>query len=55
MALGELGRCKEAVEWQRKMIAQAKQHQGNEGLLAQLEIDLQRYEKGTPCRAPGIP
>jgi tetratricopeptide (TPR) repeat protein len=52
MALAELGRCKEAAEWQRKIIAQAEPAR-KEVLLARLKADLQRYEQGPPCRPLG--
>jgi hypothetical protein len=51
MALAELGRCAEAAEWQRRMIALAGQAQRTD-LLARLNIDLKRYEQGQPCRPP---
>jgi tetratricopeptide (TPR) repeat protein len=50
-ALAELGRCAEAAEWQRRMIAAAEQEHKAD-LLAQLNTDLKRYEQGQPCR-PG--
>lgn len=49
LALAELGRCSEAAEWQRKMIAAAEQ-QGRKDLHARLRTALERYEKGPPCR-----
>lgn len=49
MALAELGRCSEASEWQRKMIAEAER-QGQTSMVIKLKIDLQRYEKAQPCR-----
>jgi tetratricopeptide (TPR) repeat protein len=49
MALAELGRCAEAAEWQRRMIALAGQGQRTD-LLPRLKIDLKRYEQGQPCR-----
>jgi tetratricopeptide (TPR) repeat protein len=51
MALAELGRCAEAAEWQRRMIALAGQAQRTD-LLGRLNIDLKRYEQGQPCRPP---
>jgi len=45
-ALAELGRCPEAAEWQRKLIARAAAEH-NEELKTKLEADLQRYEN---CR-----
>lgn len=49
MALAELGRCVEAAEWQRRMIAMAGPANKTD-LLARLNIDLKRYEQGQPCR-----
>jgi tetratricopeptide (TPR) repeat protein len=50
MALAELGRCAEAAEWQRRMIALAQQQQKSD-LLARLNDDLKLYQ-GQPCRPP---
>lgn len=52
MALAELGRCREATEWQRKMIAGAER-EANTDLVIKLKLDLQRYEKAQPCRLAG--
>lgn len=52
MALAELGRCAEAAEWQRKMIAVAEQNK-QVGLAEKLKTDLQLYEKASPCRHQG--
>jgi tetratricopeptide (TPR) repeat protein len=52
LALAELGRCGEASEWQRKMIAEAER-EGNTDMVIKLKIDLQRYEKAQPCRLAG--
>jgi tetratricopeptide (TPR) repeat protein len=52
MALAELGRCAEAAEWQRRMIAAAEQ-QGKTDLLNKLKGELPRYEQGQACRPPG--
>lgn len=46
MALAGLGRCTEAVEWQRQLIAKAEQE--NSRLVAALRADLARYEAS--CR-----
>jgi tetratricopeptide (TPR) repeat protein len=54
MALAELGRCAEAAEWQRRMIAVAEQEHKTD-LLAQLNADLKLYEQGQPCRPAGEP
>jgi tetratricopeptide (TPR) repeat protein len=51
MALAELGRCAEAADWQRRMIAAAAPEQ-NSDLLARLNTDLKLYE-GQPCRPAG--
>jgi tetratricopeptide (TPR) repeat protein len=51
MALAELGRCAEAAEWQRRMIAVAEQEKRSD-LLARLNTDLKLYE-GQPCRPAG--
>ena len=45
-ALAELGRCAEAADWQRKLIARAIEEH-NEELQVKLKADLQRYES---CR-----
>lgn len=52
MALSELGRCSEAAEWQRKLIAAAEQ-QRKDDLIAKLKADLERYEKTQSCRPAG--
>jgi tetratricopeptide (TPR) repeat protein len=52
MALAELGRCAEAAQWQRRMIAAAEQERKTD-LLAQLNKDLKLYEQGQPCRPAG--
>lgn len=54
MALAELGRCAEAAEWQRRMIAAAEQEHKTD-LLPQLNADLKLYEQGKPCRPAGEP
>ena len=46
-ALAELGRCSEAAEWQRKLIAQAVEER-NDKLQEKLKTDLQRYESCRP-------
>ena len=51
-ALAELGRCAEAAQWQRRMIAAAEQEHKTD-LLAQLKRDLKLYEQGQPCRPAG--
>ncbi|MGH9874662.1 MAG: tetratricopeptide repeat protein, partial [Pyrinomonadaceae bacterium] len=52
MALAELGRCGEAVEWQRKLMAVAEQEHKTD-LLEKLRTGLKQYEKGQPCRPEG--
>ena len=49
MALAELGRCAEAAEWQRRMIAVAEEGHRTD-LLARLNSDLKLYEQKQPCR-----
>lgn len=49
VALAQLGRCGEAVEWQRKLIAAAIE-QGNSALETKLRADLSRYQNGELCR-----
>jgi len=51
LALAESGRCNEAKEWQRKIIAAAEQ-QGKTDLLVGLRADLKSYE-GESCRPAG--
>jgi hypothetical protein len=51
MALAELGRCLEAAEWQRRMIAAAEPEHKTD-LLKHLQADLKLYVQGPPCR-PG--
>ena len=50
LALAELGRCSEAGDWQRRMIA-AAEREGNKDLFSKLQSGLKLYEN-TPCR-PG--
>jgi tetratricopeptide (TPR) repeat protein len=52
MALAEIGKCSEAAEWQRRMIAAAEQ-QGKTDLLNRLNGELKRYEQAQPCRPVG--
>ena len=51
-ALAELGRCNEAADWQRKMIALAEQQQQT-ALAARLKASLNFYEGAVVCRLPG--
>lgn len=52
MALAELGRCTEAADWQRKMIALAEQQEQMD-LATKLKSDLKLYEESQSCRRPG--
>jgi tetratricopeptide (TPR) repeat protein len=47
LALAEVGRCNEASEWQRRMIAAAE---GDADLLAKLKAGLKFYENAQFCR-----
>ena len=51
MALGESGRCSEALEWQRQAIVAAEK-QEKPDLLSKLRTDLKRYEGVQSCRPP---
>lgn len=50
-ALAELGRCPEAVVWQRRALDAARR-EGPPERLAGLEQTLAAYERGAPCRPP---
>lgn len=50
LALAELGRCREANDWQRRMIVTAEQ-QNNTELVTNLRSRLKLYDQ-TPCRPP---
>jgi tetratricopeptide (TPR) repeat protein len=50
MALAELGRCNEAADRQRRLIAAVEQRQPKDPLLEKLRADLERYERLRPCR-----
>ncbi|MEK6280022.1 MAG: tetratricopeptide repeat protein [Acidobacteriota bacterium] len=52
MAMAELGRCSEAAEWLRKLIAIAER-EGKTEVIEKFKADLQLYEKKESCR-PGI-
>ena len=52
LALAELGRCAEAGDWQRKMIALAENQQQQE-FAASLKADLRLYVSGASCRPTG--
>jgi len=49
LALAELGRCSEAADWQRRMIAAAETDK-NTDLLVKLRAGLKQYENVQPCR-----
>jgi tetratricopeptide (TPR) repeat protein len=49
MALAELGRCDEAADWVRRMIAKASA-EGKSDLVEKLKAALKRYESARPCR-----
>ena len=51
MALAEVGRFEEAVQWQRDAITAAAQS-GRRDLSERLAENLSRYEKRLPCRTP---
>jgi tetratricopeptide (TPR) repeat protein len=52
MALAELGRCSEAAQWQRQMIAIAERDR-NMDIAAKLKTELKRYEGLQQCRPQG--
>src|SRR5262249_19672575 len=51
LSLAELGRCREASDWQQRMITMADQ-QKNTDLFVKLRADLKLYENHQSCR-PG--
>jgi tetratricopeptide (TPR) repeat protein len=51
MALAEVRRFDDAVEWQRNAITAAQQGQ-RQDLAERLTVNLQRYENRQPCRTP---
>ncbi len=51
LALAEAGRCDEAAEVQKKLIAEAERIK-NTVIATRLKAGLMRYEKGSPCRPP---
>jgi hypothetical protein len=51
MALAEVGRFDDAVQWQRDAVAAATQSDRRD-LLPKLADNLSRYEKRAPCRIP---
>jgi tetratricopeptide (TPR) repeat protein len=51
LGLAELGRCSEAADWQRRVIAAAEQDQNkNADLLVKLRAGLKHYENAQSCR-----
>jgi tetratricopeptide (TPR) repeat protein len=52
LALAEVGRCSEAAQIARQAIQVLRKEGVQARLLASLESDLVRYEKGPPCRVP---
>jgi tetratricopeptide (TPR) repeat protein len=49
LALAELGRCSEAADWQRRMIA-AAEREGNSDLIVKLRAGLKLYDAAQSCR-----
>ena len=54
LAHAELGRCSEAAEWQRKSLEAARKEGFPADRMAALSAALAAYERGEPCRPPGI-
>jgi len=52
MALAEIGRCSEAAELQRRLIAAAERDRRPD-MVEKLKADLRRYESANPCRPQG--
>jgi len=52
MAMAELGRCGEAIEWQKRMISAAEQEKKPD-LVEKLKDGLRHYESANPCRPAG--
>jgi hypothetical protein len=52
MALAEIGRCSEAAELQRRLIAAAERDKRTD-MVMKLKADLRRYESASPCRPQG--
>ncbi|HXU37127.1 MAG TPA: tetratricopeptide repeat protein [Blastocatellia bacterium] len=52
MALAETGRCSEAAELQRRLIAAAERDRRPD-IVVKLKTDLRRYESANPCRPQG--
>jgi tetratricopeptide (TPR) repeat protein len=54
LAQAELGRCAEAAEWQRKALEAGRKEGFPADRLAALSAALAAYERGEPCRPPGV-
>ena len=52
-ALAELGRCEEAVSWQRQVV-EAALAAGEPEVAGRLTADLEHYRSSRPCRPPGV-
>jgi tetratricopeptide (TPR) repeat protein len=52
MASAEVGRFKEAVEWQRQVVAAVREDGRDPGRVETLQATLARYERGEPSRTP---
>jgi tetratricopeptide (TPR) repeat protein len=55
MASAEVGRFREAVEWQRQVIAAVRENGGDQSRVETLVATLTRYERGEPSRTPWSP
>ena len=55
MMLAELGEYGQAAAVQRDVLAAAQQAGLAGGVVARLEVNLARYERGEPCRTPWTP
>jgi tetratricopeptide (TPR) repeat protein len=53
LALGETGRCDEAEQWQRRALETYRQA-GEAASIARVQAEMERYQAGPPCRAPGL-
>jgi tetratricopeptide (TPR) repeat protein len=54
LAQAELGRCAEAAEWQRRAIDAGRKEGFPANRLEALSRALVAYERGAPCRPPGV-
>jgi tetratricopeptide (TPR) repeat protein len=55
MASAEVGRFKDAVDWQRQVIATVRENGGDSARVEALQATLARYERGEPNRTPWSP